>query len=239
MVSSPVDAGRREEEKTAAPSRRGWLRLVAILLGVLFVEGASFGLYWARLGHPFSWAEQEGCLAARAAGGGAMDLPGRAAQEHVELSPHPYRGVTHNPRTFEEVAEDGVLVLGGPVPLEHDPSRLVVGLFGGSMAWELGADEPRALQRALGELEALQGRSLTLVVAAVPADKQPSQLFALELLQLRGYRFDVVINLDGFNEIVNAASLASEGGSPLYPQYWSELLATFESPQFVARVGES
>ena len=37
--------------------------------------------------------------------------------------------------------------------------------------------------------------------AALPRFKQPQQLFAMQYLFLEGYKFDYIINIDGFNEI--------------------------------------
>ena len=53
--------------------------------------------------------------------------------------------------------------------------------------------------------------------AAIPGGKQPQQLFLLNYLLLLGYEFDIVINIDGYNEVV--FPLAENLPNGLWPHY--------------------
>ena len=64
--------------------------------------------------------------------------------------------------------------------------------------------------------------------AAIPGGKQPQQLFKLNYLLLNGYKFDYVINLDGFNEI--ALSISENipiKNNIIYPRQYSRQIRAF------------
>ena len=66
--------------------------------------------------------------------------------------------------------------------------------------------------------------------AAIPGGKQPQQLFVLNYLTLHGFKFDIVINLDGFNEL--ALSFSENlpiKNNIIYPRQYSTQLAAFNS----------
>jgi hypothetical protein len=62
------------------------------------------------------------------------------------------------------------------------------------------------------------------------AYKQPQQLTRLIWLFVQGYRPDLVVNIDGFNEVALAAENAQQGINPLYPSppVWSAYLPNRE-----------
>ena len=60
--------------------------------------------------------------------------------------------------------------------------------------------------------------------------KQPQQLFKLYYLDLIGLKFDIIINLDGFNEL--ALTLSENfaiNDHLIYPRNYSRLISTFNS----------
>ena len=81
--------------------------------------------------------------------------------------------------------------------------ELVVGLFGGSVAAKLELFERR--RGLLGDrLAAVFGRDsseVTILSFAQGGFKQPQQLLIYSYFRALGQRFDVVLNIDGFNEI--------------------------------------
>ena len=48
----------------------------------------------------------------------------------------------------------------------------------------------------------LSGRKIDIVRLALPGQKQPQQLMTLAWVQSLGAEFDIVVNLDGYNEAV-------------------------------------
>ena len=100
-----------------------------------------------------------------------------------------------------------------------DSSRYVVGLFGGSVALRVRI----ALEQRLRHMLDSQGMSkeLTLVTFATPGFKQPQQLLQLAFLLSEGARFDLVLNLDGYNEaVLSIAENHDRGIYPTYPRLW-------------------
>jgi len=93
----------------------------------------------------------------------------------------------------------------------------VVGLFGGSVAFNLALEGGDAVIRRLEKLRPeLRGR-IRLINLAFGGYKQPQQLNLLAQCILLGVPLDVVVNLDGFNELALGVSDASRGDHPLFP----------------------
>ncbi len=93
----------------------------------------------------------------------------------------------------------------------------VVGLFGGSVALNLALEGGDAIIRRLQELRPeLRGR-IRLINLAFGGYKQPQQLNLLAQCILLDVPLDVVVNLDGFNELALGVSDASRGDHPLFP----------------------
>lgn len=66
--------------------------------------------------------------------------------------------------------------------------------------------------------------------AAIDGGKQPQQLFKLYYLDLIGLKFDIIINLDGFNELALPLSENYAINDHLiYPRNYSRLVSTFNS----------
>lgn len=66
--------------------------------------------------------------------------------------------------------------------------------------------------------------------AALPGGKQPQQLFKLHYLLMLGERYDIVINMDGFNEIaLPLIENRTLGNHVAYPRSYSKLVASVNS----------
>jgi hypothetical protein len=144
---------------------------------------------------------------------------------------HPYLGYVMNPR----LARPGVRAAGlDPTSVElgfprntesvlqrADPSRVVVGLFGGSVADILSAAGADALRAELAKAPGFEDREIVVVSAAAPGYKQPQALMTLNYLLVLGAHFDYVVNLDGVNELsLPETELDPLGVISLYPRGW-------------------
>ena len=101
--------------------------------------------------------------------------------------------------------------------------RVVIAVVGGSFA-DVFTEEglPHLISR-LGELPAFRGKTLVPLNAAVGGYKQPQQLMTVAYLLALGERIDVLINLDGFNDIMlHPTENAPAGVSPAYPRRWHQ-----------------
>lgn len=110
------------------------------------------------------------------------------------------------------------------VPTTADPIR--IGIFGGSVAFMFGMVAEQVLARAVAASPEAASREVVVENFALPGHKQPQQLFTLLYLLLLGRRFDVVVNLDGFNELVlPVTENLAHGTAAIYPRSWSLLAA--------------
>ena len=135
------------------------------------------------------------------------DLTDARGNEYA-LMIHPYIGAVFQPRetSAEHVAgkldftEYGYFDDQTPIR-KRSPGKVIVGLTGGSVARQLGTTATGVLERELSRISGFQGRSFEFVRLAIDGQKQPQQLMALNYLLTLGAEFDVLINLDGLNEI--------------------------------------
>ena len=65
------------------------------------------------------------------------------------------------------------------------------------------------------------GINMRILTVAMPGYKQPQQLLALAYLLSHGAQIDVVVNIDGFNEVaLPQAENLPKGVNPFYPRAW-------------------
>lgn len=223
--------------------RRFVFALLWIAIGLGAVEATAWALLRARpvLG-------ERAALAARGEDPGER---GRAATRighrfrggFWEEVVHPFLGFVVVPPAT--VAPGTLRALGlpfaGEQPLVAGPDTVTVGLFGGSVAAyfaDSGGIERVAQQ--LADLAPFAGKRVTPIVGAHIGYKQPQQLATLAWLQAHGVRFDVVLLLDGFNEVVAAPfELVPNGVYPFFPGHWHQRVAAFEaSVAMQERIGE-
>ena len=144
-----------------------------------------------------------------------VDATGLKWGEYVEVI-HPYFGFVGDPRrspSFWQVSEDGFSQLPGKELPSDRPRPWVVGLFGGSFSFGTAYLASDVLARCAQE----SGRSLVIRNYAAGGYKQPQQLHILTQKLADGERFDVVLNIDGFNEVTLPPSEGAPSG--VHPQY--------------------
>src|SRR5690606_21695101 len=90
------------------------------------------------------------------------------------------------------------------------------------------------IQRTLGE-EGIESRVVTLALGGY---KQPQQVMAVNWLLSLGARVDVVVNVDGFNEVaLPLAESGSVGTHPFYPRMWSARTLGIATPDVLRQAG--
>lgn len=106
-----------------------------------------------------------------------------------------------------------------------DEARLVVAVLGGSVACYEASQGEATLAV---ELERIFKKPVVVLNLALFAGKEPQQLFILTDLISQGAHFDLVINLDGFNEIAlpEAHGNVLQHIPPFFPQNWKMLAET-------------
>jgi hypothetical protein len=196
--------------------------LTATSLGVLFLELGARALYSVNHHRPFDRDEVSGRLLGRP---GADTDPAEAEEEelagsdlaHLPVIIHPYFGFVANP-AWPGINQYGFV---GSEPFAtRSPDTLLVGLFGGSVADHMFKSARGVLVSTLQEYTPFHDRRIEVFDLAVAAYKQPQQLLILSTLLALGAQFDVVVNLDGFNEIDAAKDNLQDGVNPFYPYMW-------------------
>ena len=124
---------------------------------------------------------------------------------------HPYFGITsdwpHHP-------------LNNMPPLLGSEQMLVVGIFGGSVAQQVRLAF-RAQLRAFLKEESIDLLPVVIELAQ-GGGKQPQQVHALAYLLALGAEFDLVVNLDGHNDIAGPHYNIRRGVFPSFPHLWDK-----------------
>lgn len=151
---------------------------------------------------------------------------------------HPYLGFVYSPehdsagfraRYGMGISRWGFIDDKDPIQ-PASPDRLIVGIFGGSVAWYLSTESAETLIGGLKALPAFRDKEIVIVRTALFGYKQPQQLLALAYLLSMGAHFDVVINLDGFNEaVLPVTENLQKRVFPFYPRTW--FLRVADSPR--------
>lgn len=97
------------------------------------------------------------------------------------------------------------------------PDHFVVGVFGGSVAGQLVNVAGDTLRDALRERLSDVKAPIEILNFGSGGYKQPQALISLTEMVALGVRFDLIVNLDGFNELVFGMVDAKLGRHPLLP----------------------
>lgn len=207
--------------------RRRWLFRLVVVLGLIgLTETASYFTYWAASGHRFSFREirqqQKSLLAHPPDEADQPTTPG--LRTHV----HPYFGFAYNPFSREYIlpGENPTTVWGftdreGRSPVrKRGTNKVVIGILGASVASIFAGSGAEALTRELQRSPAFSGKEIEIVSLAVGGMKQPQQLMALQYVMALGGEFDIIVNLDGFNEATWPEHNLASGVNHLFPSGW-------------------
>ncbi len=130
---------------------------------------------------------------------------------------HPYLGFVADPKKTQYISDFG-FPENDSDPLPDKPGNsVVIALFGGSFAHGESV-HGGAVMKAV-----LRGRGINsrIVNVAIGGYKQPQQLLSLAYLLSHGAPIDVVVNIDGFNEVaLPQAENIPKGVNPFYPRSW-------------------
>lgn len=147
---------------------------------------------------------------------------------------HPYLGFVANPRKVTWIAEYGFK--SNPLEGPHPEDALTIAIVGGSFAQGTSI---KLLRTVLQESPVFQGKDIILHNLALGGYKQPQQLFTISYFLTLGAHFDIVINIDGFNEVaLPVVENTSKHVSPFFPRNWFLRVSTFRDPEIITTIGE-
>lgn len=223
-------------------SRLSWKKRIVfnflMLIGVfLITESFSLALCWIYGGSTGEHGVRRHMI--------ATQNPFRASG--LRASPillHPYIGAVQQP-VRDEANDQGVFhvrefgFIDDDLPIHaRTPDQVIVAILGGSVAHQFSLQATETLANELSKSPEYAGREFKFVRLATNGYKQPQQLMTIAYLMSLGAEFDVVINLDGFNEIaLPGIDNIPFGVFYAYPRDWGSLIAFFKDPEFLKRAG--
>ncbi len=209
--------------------------LLAFGTGVVCVVGAEL-VQRARTGWDRGEAEQR-LASLRDEALGRWGEQGAASAEDDAASESTGRAWSVSPYVGFDFENAGELLsrdLARQATSNGEEFRILV--LGGSVAANFAFLGKQRLIETLERDPRLAGRSIEFFMYARPSHKQPQQLLAAGVLLSAGLEPDLVLNLDGFNELAIAARNAELGVHPLQPTagQWLPLLEGTRRPETLA-----
>jgi len=203
------------------------------ILALLLVEFVSWLAFTAMDSEPFSFqglsAERQLVMDKGDVDENAFESFERASRGIEGEVVHPFLGFVHSPDDQEthrlmERFQVGISEYGFFVPSQFSetpsPEAYRVGIFGGSVAMAL-SNYGDLLVSVLKQSPTLADQEIVVINFAMGGYKQPQQLMVLSYFLSLGERLDMVINLDGFNEVaLPFVENVPNGVFPFYPRAW-------------------
>ena len=150
---------------------------------------------------------------------------------------HPYLGFVKNPREMAKQSEYGFPGKGTPFSSKTE-DNLIIGIFGGSFAAGTSMNAKESILHELRQIPEFSNKEIIVHTVAMGGYKQPQQLLALTYFLTLGAHFDIVINLDGFNEVTLAPAENANIIYPFYPRGWAGRVGNFIDPKKMTLIAE-
>ncbi len=216
--------------------RRVWLlRGLTLLLVWGIAELISFvALAFLSGGMSGSWRELQ------KAAGAQTDVDDPLAAED---SVHPYFGFVRRPKDPREPGSLPINEFGfidAHSPIQHrEQDKVIIGIVGGSLAQEFCQFGLPEFEAQLKRYPRFAGKRIAFVQLAIPGYKEPQQLFVVNYLLALGAEFDVILNIDGYNEVaLPAVENQPAGVFPSFPRDWGVRVLERRDSALLRRMGE-
>jgi hypothetical protein len=162
--------------------------------------------------------------------------PNGALPAHLAvLSLHPYLGYVYDRERSDGFSNHGFT---SETVYPKSDDQFVVGIFGGSVADQLFVKR-QTLEAELKKIPELGRKKIVFANLAIGGFKQPQQLMTLTYMLSLGAHFDVVINVDGFNEVTLPVNENIPNHVfPFFPRQWHLLTMNTIDPHQAAMIGK-
>ena len=178
------------------------IALINLALLLVFLELGSLGWYFVKH-KQFFYTRQK--VQDKSALG--INLEGLRLDQSIVVRLHPFFGFIEKPgpdfRPGFKVNNYGFMSPYDYPFKKNKPNQFIIGVFGGSVASNYGVFEVqnKILPRYLKQLPGLQDKEFIILSFATGGYKQPQQLLILNYFLALGQELDLVVNIDGFNEV--------------------------------------
>ena len=153
---------------------------------------------------------------------------------------HPFTGWCLNPQISA-----GQTAFGRTIPVnrlgfvddretvqKRSADRLLIGVTGGSVAWQMTVGAEQLICEILRQSPKLNHLDIRILRICQSGYKQPQQLMTVNWIMALGGEFDAVINLDGYNEL--ALTMSENFGRRIhsgYPRAWNARMLEMIDPR--------
>lgn len=226
--------------KQYSPGKKLLFSIILLVFSVALVE-ASLHLFYAAIKHEaFPFSQYDDAIHHLATGQEEKQTGVRLAagemgwgKSTIEVI-HPYLGFVLDPDKTPNVSYLGFPQENDDPFLETDDGSITVAIFGGSFAKGVSKEGESAMVSELLK----HGINARILTVALGGYKQPQQLHALAYLLSQGALIDVVVNIDGFNEVaLPAAENIPKGVHPFYPRAWYNRTIGLKDQETLRRMG--
>lgn len=225
--------------RTSVKAKVFWV--IMLLATWLFIEGISLITCGIIDRSPFSYGKALDKLTASVASDSSRSSvtgPSDLKWDDFAEVLHPYFGFVADPyqnKPVWKVSDFGFILSDNKSPiLKRSPGKVIIGLFGGSFTNGVYL----SLKSLLDKQSAGLGQDFVVINFSAGGYKQPQQLMILNYLLALGGEFNMVINVDGFNEVaLPPAENIPNNVNPFYPRGWDRRTANTINPATVRLVG--
>ena len=134
-----------------------------------------------------------------------------------------------NKRSHPEAVEYGFIWGREKIFHQAADDQIIVGIFGGSVANQIANFGASLLQEELPGIDRFAGKEVIVIDFALAGYKQPQQLMTLNYFLALGANLDMVLNIDGFNDVALAEPHnVNNGVNPFYPRNWHIRVETLD-----------
>jgi hypothetical protein len=231
QTDPPDESSGEKTVDNASRKKRLAYGVILLLLTLAFIEFSSFMVYFIVTKQPVSLADLSTArshIIENVPTEDGFEVGGLKVPWDVPI--HPYYGFGR-PEGFDFLQQPDERV-------QNDPNGVIVAITGGSVAFGLYNQQKEFLQRYLEDIPEFEGKNIHVVLLGYFAWKQPQQATALMYYLTMGGKVDIVINLDGHNEIVDTNTNYRKKVYPAYPWLWYSLASNAVSAAELRLIGE-
>lgn len=161
---------------------------------------------------------------------------------------HPYLGFILNPASNHKARTDyhgglsassfGFLDDKWPIQ-KREPDKVILAITGGSVAGWFGIQGVNTLIDDLKKSPMFKDKKFQVIRLALGGYKQPQQLLTMSYLLSLGAEFDVLLNIDGFNEVaLPIAENLPKHVFPSFPRNWYYRASALPDTGYQAQIGK-
>jgi hypothetical protein len=115
---------------------------------------------------------------------------------------------------------------------QPSPNLVVVAVVGGSVSRQVSFGAQERLEQAIGAIERFRGRQVKVLSLGLGGFKQPQQVMVVNYFLALGMHIDVLVNIDGFNEVtLPVTDNLATGVNPFYPRVWGHRVGAIDAEE--------